>query len=79
MGRSVRQRGDPRRVERLGHSFLERLWRETHIEGAKGYIVAHRGREQLIVGVLKDQPDLRSERSGLYGLAVQADRAVAGL
>ena len=49
--------------QRLGlhrslHPSFHILWRQPHVERAKRNIVFNRRREQLVIGVLENEPDL---------------------
>jgi len=66
---------EPHGLEGLGHAPPDLLLGEAQVARAEGEIFGDRRAEELVVGVLEDEPEMREATGGLNVGPVHADRA----
>ena len=72
MRRAVGDVLHPHGGQRLGHARLRPRSREAEVERAERDVLAHGRHEQLVVGILEDEPDARAQLAHVVVADAQA-------
>ncbi len=58
MRQSALEAGHPNRGERPVHAAMDLCLRDAHVQRTEGHVVEDGGGEELVIGILEDEPDL---------------------
>jgi hypothetical protein len=62
VGKAIGILGHPHLSQCALHPGVNFLFFQTHVQGPKGHVLKDRGREELVVRILKDHPDPGSDQ-----------------